>query len=565
MADDQTFDFVIIGSGFGGSVSAMRLTEKGYRVLVLERGKRFRDDELPKTNWDLRNYLWLPALRCFGIMQFSLLKDVLVLHGDGVGGGSLMYANVLMEPAEEYFDQPGWRDVTDWKTVLKPHYAQAKFMLGVDQSQNLWKADEILKQYADQEQVGDSFRTTQVGVFFGEKGQEGQEVEDPYFGGQGPNRKGCTFCGGCMVGCRYNAKNTLVKNYLYFAEKWGAEIWAECEVHNVQPLPENQADGARYEVIYKRTTAWLRKPELKVRARNVIFSAGTLGSNRLLFKCREITGSLPKISQQLGNKVRTNSETLLGVFSRELTTDYSEGLAITSVFEPDAVTAVEPVRYPEGSSFIRLLAGPLISPGGSVLERIVHTLATIVTHPLDFLKNYFISNWAHRTTIFLVMQTEDNQIHLRLGRSFLTLFRNNLVSISDDEKTIPHTIEVGHKVISHFAEQINGVPVSSIHESLFNIPTTAHLLGGCAIGRDESEGVVDLDCQVFNYPGLYVIDGSIVPANPGINPSLTITALAEYAMERMLPKPGAKVRKPLGIPRSLHDQDPLPVAHHPVQ
>ncbi|UCD42562.1 MAG: GMC family oxidoreductase [Chloroflexota bacterium] len=565
MADDQTFDFVIIGSGFGGSVSAMRLTEKGYRVLVLERGKRFSDDELPKTNWDLRNYLWLPALRCFGIMQFSLLKDVLVLHGDGVGGGSLMYANVLMEPDEEYFDQPGWKNVTDWKTVLKPHYAQAKFMLGVDQSQNLWRADEILKQYADQEQVGDTFRTTQVGVFFGEKGQEGQEVEDPYFGGQGPNRKGCTFCGGCMVGCRYNAKNTLVKNYLFFAEKWGAEIWAECEVHDVQPLPENQADGARYEVIYKRTTAWMRKPELKVRARNVIFSAGTLGSNRLLFKCREITGSLPKISQQLGNKVRTNSETLLGVFSRELTTDYSEGLAITSVFEPDAVTAVEPVRYPEGSSFIRLLAGPLISPGGSVLERIVRTLATIVTHPLDFLKNYFISNWAHRTTIFLVMQTEDNQIHLRLGRSLLTLFRNNLVSISDDEKTIPHTIEVGHKVISHFAEQINGVPVSSIHESLFNIPTTAHLLGGCAIGRDESEGVVDLDCQVFNYPGLYVIDGSIVPANPGINPSLTITALAEYAMERMPPKPDAQVRKPLGIPRSLHDQDPLPVAHHPVQ
>ncbi|UCF27059.1 MAG: GMC family oxidoreductase, partial [Chloroflexota bacterium] len=509
--------------------------------------------------------LWLPALRCFGIMQFSLLKDVLVLHGDGVGGGSLMYANVLMEPDEEYFDQPGWKNVTDWKTVLKPHYAQAKFMLGVDQSQNLWRADEILKQYADQEKVGDSFRTTQVGVFFGEKGQEGQEVEDPYFGGQGPNRKGCTFCGGCMVGCRYNAKNTLVKNYLFFAEKWGAEIWAECEVHDVQPLPENQADGARYEVVYKRTTAWMRKPELKVRARNVIFSAGTLGSNRLLFKCREITGSLPKISQQLGNKVRTNSETLLGVFSRELTTDYSEGLAITSVFEPDAVTAVEPVRYPEGSSFIRLLAGPLISPGGSVLERIVHTLATIVTHPLDFLKNYFISNWAHRTTIFLVMQTEDNQIHLRLGRSFLTLFRNNLVSISDDEKTIPHTIEVGHKVISHFAEQINGVPVSSIHESLFNIPTTAHLLGGCAIGRDESEGVVDLDCQVFNYPGLYVIDGSIVPANPGINPSLTITALAEYAMDRIQPKPGAQVRKPLGIPRSLHDQDPLPVAHHPFQ
>ncbi len=562
---DQTYDFVIIGSGFGGSVSAMRLTEKGYRVLVLERGKRFRDEDFPQTNWNIRKYLWLPALRCFGIMQFSPLKDVLVLHGDGVGGGSLMYANVLMEPDEKYFDQTGWKKLIDWKSTLKPYYAQARFMLGVDQSKNLWTADEILKQYADREHVGDTFRTTEVGVFFGEDGKEGQETEDPYFGGQGPTRKGCIYCGGCMVGCRYNAKNSLVKNYLYFAEKWGAEIWAECEVHDIQPISEIQSDGARYEVVFKRITGWLRKPEHKVRARNVIVSAGTLGTNRLLFKCRDITQSLPMISPLLGTTVRTNSETLLGVINRELTTNYSEGIAITSIFQPDEVTAVEPVRYPEGSSFIRLLAGPLIPAGGSIPKRILRTLANIIFHPLNFLQNYFISGWAHRTTIFLIMQTEDNQIHLRLDRSLLTLFRRNLVSVSDEEKAIPHTLEVGHKVATHFAQETNGIPVSSIVESLFNIPITAHLLGGCSIGSNDQEGVIDLDCQVFNYPGLYVVDGSIVPANPGINPSLTITALAEYAMSQMPPKPGAQIREPLGVPSALHDQDPLPIVPHPLQ
>ncbi len=564
-ANDQVYDYVIIGSGFGGSVSAMRLTEKGYRVLVLERGKRFRDEDFPKTNWNIWKFLWLPALRCFGIMQFSLLKDVLVLHGDGVGGGSLMYGNVLMEPDEKYFDQPDWKTVTDWKSALKPHYAQARFMLGVNQSQNMWIADEILKQMANREGVGDTFRTTEVGVFFGEEGKDGQEVEDPYFGGEGPNRKGCNHCGGCMVGCRYNAKNSLVKNYLYFAEKWGAEIWPECEVCDVQHLPENQSDGARYEVVYQKTTAWFYKPEHKVRARNVIFSAGTLGTNRLLFRCRDITRSLPKISPKLGEAVRTNSETLLGVINRELKTNYSEGLAITSIFHPDEVTAVEPVRYPEGSSFIRLLCGPLISPGGSILKRILRTLTNILSHPIDFLSIYFISGWAHRSTIFLVMQTKDNQIHLRLGRSFLTLFRRNLVSITDQEKAIPHTLVVGHKIVSDFAQKTNGIQISSIHESLFNIPTTAHLLGGCSFGRNDQEGVLDLDCQVFNYPGMYVVDGSIVPANPGVNPSLTITALAEYAMSRVPPKPGAKVRQPLGISSALHDHHAVPVVPQPVQ
>jgi cholesterol oxidase len=564
-ASDHVYDFVIIGSGFGGSVSAMRLTEKGYKVLVLERGKRYRDQDFPKTNWNIWKYLWLPALRCFGIMQFSLLKDVLVLHGDGVGGGSLMYSNVLMEPEDKYFNQPAWNNLIDWRSILKPYYAQARFMLGVTQNKYLWAADEILKSIAHREDVGNTFRATEVGVLFGEDGNEGQEIEDPYFGGEGPNRKGCIHCGGCMVGCRYNAKNSLVKNYLYFAEKWGAEIWPECEVYDVQPLEENQPDDARYDVVYRRTTAWLYKPEHKVRARNVIFSAGTLGTNRLLFRCRDITCSLPRISPKLGNMVRTNSETLYGVINRKLTTKFSEGLAITSIFNPNEVTAVEPVRYPEGSSFIRLLAGPLIKPGGSIPKRIIRTLAKIIRHPIDFLRNYFISDWAHRITVLLVMQTKDNQIHLRLGRSFLTLFRRDIVSISDEEKTIPQSLQIGHKIISDFARLTNGIPLSSINESLFDIPTTAHLLGGCSFGRNDREGVVDLNFQIINYPGLFVVDGSIVPANPGINPSLTITALAEYAMSRMPPKPGASIRQPLGFPRPLHDQYPVPVASDAAQ
>jgi cholesterol oxidase len=356
-----------------------------------------------------------------------------------------------------------------------------------------------------------------------------------------------------MVGCRYNAKNSLVKNYLYFAEKWGAEVWPECEVHDIRPLSETQSDGARYQVAYRKTTAWLNKPEKVVRARNVILSAGTLGTNRLLLKFREDTKSLPRISTQLGKKVRTNSETLFASLSRDYSTNFSEGLAITSVFQPDQVTAVEPVRYSEGSSFIRLLAGPLIKPGGNIPTRILRTLSTALLHPIDFLRNYLSLEWAHRTTIFLVMQTKDNQIHLQLGRSFLTLFRRNLVSKSDKEKSIPHTIEVGQKMTKQFAKETNGVPLSSINESLFNVPTTAHLLGGCSIGRNEKEGVLDLDCQVFNYPGLYVVDGSIVPANPGINPSLTITAMAEYAMNRVPPKQGAKIRQLLGPPGPLHD------------
>jgi cholesterol oxidase len=350
-----------------------------------------------------------------------------------------------------------------------------------------------------------------------------------------------------MVGCRFNAKNSLVKNYLYFAEKWGAEIRAECEVRDVRPLPAGQPDGARYEIIYRSSTAWLLKPTRRVRARNVVAAAGALGTMRLLFRCRDITGSLPKISHCLGELVRTNSEALLGVVSRDRNTNYSEGIAITSFFMADEVTAIEPVRYPAGSSLMRFLAGPLVETGGSIPARFLKTAAQIFTRPRDFFLTHILPGWAQRTTILLVMQTEDNHLHMRLGRSLFTLFRRNLVSAQHKDHPIPSKIDISHRVARRFGEKMNGIPAGSINESLLNIPMTAHILGGVPIGRSEREGVIDLDCEVYNYPGLYVVDGSIMPANPGVNPSLTITALAEYAMSQVPPKEGAAERVPLGV------------------
>lgn len=547
LSNSNVYDYVMIGSGFGGSVSALRLTEKGYQVLVLERGKRFLDRDFAHSTWNIFKYLWLPALRCFGILQLTLFRNVLVLHGSGVGGGSLGYANVLMQPTDQLFDNPSWKHLADWKSLLLPHYDTARRMLGVASNPRLWPADFVLKDIAKELGTESTFRPTTVGAFFGERGKEGQEYSDPYFGGEGPNRHACTHCGGCMVGCRYNAKNTLVKNYLYLAEKWGAQVRAESEVRDVRPLPEGQPDGARYEVVYRRSTAWFFSREEKVRARNVIFSGGALGTLRLLFRCRDVTRSLARISPRLGDLVRTNSESLLGASARSLEVDYSKGIAITSIVNLDEATSVEPVRYPSGSSLMRFLSGPLVDGQDSIPLRIVKTLVQIFTRPVDFLKTHVLPGWANRTTILLVMQTEDNRIRLRFGRSPFTLFLRGLVSLPDEKHTIPTMIPIGHHVTRRFAEQTGGIPAGSINEGLLNIPITAHILGGVPFGRDEQEGVIDLNCQVYNYPGLYVVDGSIMPANPGVNPSLTIAALAEYAMNLVPAKPGAKARKPMGI------------------
>lgn len=565
-SNEDTYDYIIIGSGFGGSVSAMRLTEKGYRVLVLERGKRFRDQDFPKTTWNVFKYLWAPALRCFGILQISPFRDVFVLHGNGVGGGSLGYSNVLMIPDDKLFEHPAWKHLADWKSVLRPYYDTARRMLGVTQNPRLWPADDVIKEIAEELGTQHTFRPTEVSVFFGENGSdEGQEYPDPYFGGEGPARSTCIHCGGCMVGCRYNAKNTLEKNYLYLAEKWGAQIWPECEARDIRQLPPGQQDGARFEVNYRRTTAWFHKPEQILRARNVILSAGTLGTLSLLFRCRDETGSLPDISPRLGDLVRTNSEALLGASSRNRKIDYSKGISITSIFHGDAVTAIEPVRYSAGSSLMRFLAGPLVESGGSIPRRFYRTMKKIFTRPVDFLFTHILPGWAQRTTILLVMQTEDNFIRMRLGRSLYTLWKRGLVTEPADDTPIPTNIPLGHHVTRSFAQKIGAAPAGTITEGLLNIPMTAHILGGIPFGIDEHEGVIDLDCQVHNYPGLYVVDGSIMPGNPGVNPSLTITALAEYAMSRVPVKPDAIARKPIGMEQQIEPTpETEPVKQGPV-
>ncbi|MFH2102590.1 MAG: GMC family oxidoreductase [Chloroflexota bacterium] len=527
---DQTiYDFVIIGSGFGGSVSAMRLTEKGYSVLVLERGKRFEDQDFPKTNWNIWKFLWLPGLRCHGIFEMTFMNGLLALHGSGVGGGSLMYGNVLIEPDDRLFAAPAWKHLNDWKKELRPHYETAKRMLGVVQNPRLWPADETLKELAAELGYGDSFQPTDVGVFFGKPEDEGCTFPDPYFAGEGPERTACNFCGGCMVGCRYNSKNTLVKNYLYFAEKRGARVQAGVKVGEVRPLPAGTPDGARFEVIYSSSTAFLFKPEKRVRARNVIVAAGTLGTLELLFRCRDLARSLPAISPRLGDRVRTNSENILGTTARSRDVDYSKGIAITSVISADPVTRVEPVRYSDGASFIRTLVAPLIDGAGGIPVRMLKTLWQVIRHPLDFLYAKFFSRWARYTTILLVMQTEENLTRVRLGRSFFTFGRKGLV-IQQEKEHSASGLTLANEITRRFSEKINGIAQTSFTDSMMNFPTTAHIMGGVPFGRDDQEGVIGLDYQVHNYPGLYVVDGSVMPANPGINPSLTITALAEYAL-----------------------------------
>ncbi len=550
---EPLYDYVIIGSGFGGSVSALRLAEKGYSVLVLEKGKRFRDEDFAKTNWQYWKYLWMPALRAFGILQISILKGVMVLHGAGVGGGSLGYANVLEVPTDETFATPAWNTPTNWGEILKPHYQTAKRMLGVARNPKLWPADQVLRQMAAEVGAEDTFRATEVGAYFG---ASGVTVPDPYFDGQGPARAGCQHCGGCMVGCRHNAKNTLPKNYLYFAEKMGVEILAECEVVDVQPSNRSQygrdehppysisdehhstlniKPSTSYKITFQSSTSFLKRKQT-VGAKNVIFAAGVMGTMRLLLNLRDVKKSLSNLSPRLGDVVRTNSEALLGGLARKSDVNYSEGVSISSIFNIDKDTRVEPVRYPDGSSLMRYLAAPLIHVDVPVFVRFLRFIAWILTHPRDFAKAMFLPGWAHNTTILLVMQHVDNRMKFRIGRSLFTLFRKGLVAQEEPGYEINARVPGSHEITREFARRTGGIALGSIGENLLGLPTTAHILGGAPIGASPDEGVVDENFQIHNYPGLSIIDGSIMPANPGVNPSLTITALAEYAMSKVREK-----------------------------
>ncbi len=527
MSTAYDYDFLVVGSGFGGSVSALRLAEKGYSVLVVEQGKRFAKEDFAKRNWNLRRFLWKPRLGLYGIMQLTLLRDVFVLHGAGVGGGSLVYANTLLVPPEDVFRDPRWVG-KNWQQALAPHYATAKRMLGVVEAPKIYPGDELLRDVARELGRGQSFQRTQVGVYFGEPGVT---EPDPYFGGEGPERTGCTHCGACMVGCRIGAKNTLVNNYLFLAERRGAEVLPEQKVTELRPL----AEGG-YALTMQRSVGW-RHPQRTVRAKNVVLSAGVLGTVGLLLTCKQ-KGLLPALSDQLGNYVRTNSEALLAVRSSKKDVDYSQGIAIAAGVYVDEQTHIEVVRYNEGSDALAPLA-TVLTGDGPPWPRWLRWLGNMLLHPLHALRSSVPFGWAKKTAILLVMQPLDNHLRLRLRRSWLWPFTKKLDSQRTTEKPAPVYIPIANEVARRMASKVGGVPQSGIVEVLRNVSTTAHILGGCPIGRSSDEGVIDERGRVFGYEGLYVIDGSMIPANLGVNPSLTITAMAEHTMSFVPPKDGA--------------------------
>jgi cholesterol oxidase len=520
--NDYDYDFIIIGSGFGGSVSALRLAEKGYRVAVLEKGKRYRTEDFPETNWDLRKSIWMPKFGLYGIQMLTLLRHLLILHGGGVGGGSLVYANQLLVPPDEVFKKREWGP-GDWKAKLTPHYAEARRMLGATPCPSTGRADKALREVGIELRGEDTFHINDVGVFFGEPDKR---VPDPYFEGKGPDRTGCTFCGACMIGCPVGAKNTLDKNYLYLAEKQGLQIIPETEVTGVRPLDERG-----YELSTRRSIGFSH-PQKRYTARGVVFSAGVLGTVPLLMKCKQ-KGYLPNISKQLGRYVRTNSEAILGVKSRDKEVNWSDHLAITSGIYAANATYVEMVRYNEGSDVLFNLL-TILSGGGGKIPRQVRFLGNVIKHPLKFLKTLWPFGWSKYTTAILVMQTEENFLHFKYKRRLSRLGGWGMNSeLPPGVERAPSFIPIANEVAERIAEKIDGEPLSGLPEVLLDAPTTAHILGGCTMGESPDKGVVGFDGKVFGYNNLYIADGSVVPANLGVNPSLTITALSEFIMSQV--------------------------------
>ncbi|HVF77984.1 MAG TPA: GMC family oxidoreductase [Solirubrobacteraceae bacterium] len=521
--ETHDYDWLVVGSGFGGSVAAHRLTEKGYRVAVLESGKRYADHEFPKSTWDIRRYFFAPRMGLHGIFRLSLFKDVSVVSGAGVGGGSLGYANTLYRARPRFYEDGQWAGLEeDWHAALGPHFDEAERMLGVTTVASDDPADELLREYGREIGADQTYAKTNVGVFFG---APGETVADPYFNGAGPARTGCIACGRCMVGCPVGAKNTLPKNYLWLAEHAGCRIIAEREVVDVRPL--NGTDGADgYAVTTECTGAWLRKDRRTITTQNVVLSAGPLGTNKLLQRCKH-NGSLPKVSDRLGELVRTNSEAILAVTAPDDSIDFTKRVAISGSIFPDENTHIETVSYGHAGDSMSLLHTLLIGDG-TKLTRPLKFLLAIVRHPVRFAKLFDPRGWSRRTIILLVMQTLDNAIALepRPGRRGTM----RLQTAQDPEKPNPTFIPIANHAAEWMAKRIGGVAQSSTMEALFAIPTTAHVLGGVVIARSPEEGVVDARHRVFGYENLLVCDGSVVPANVGVNPSLTITALAERAM-----------------------------------
>ncbi|HEY3713567.1 MAG TPA: GMC family oxidoreductase [Jatrophihabitantaceae bacterium] len=530
------YDVLVIGSGFGGSVTALRLTEKGYRVGVLEAGRRFEDDEFAKTSWRLRRYVWAPKLGCYGIQRMTLLRNTFIMSGAGVGGGSLVYANTLYEPPDPFYEDPQWAHITDWKAELAPYYDQAKRMLGVTLTPAMTPADRVLREVADDLGIGDTYRPTPVGVLFGER--PGEDVPDPFFGGVGPARRTCTSCGECMTGCRHNAKNTLVKNYLYLAERAGARVHPLTTVTTVRPL-----SGGGYAVDTVHTGRWARRAPHTFTAEQVVFAAASLGTQWLLHSLRD-RGVLPGISPRLGLLSRTNSEAVLAARSRRGDTDYTSGVAITSSIHPDAVTHIEPVRYGKGSNGMSLLTMLLVDPQAG-RRRWALALREYRRHWRDIRHVHNPRHWSERMVGLLVMQTLNNSVTTYTRRGLLG--GRHLTTRQGEGEPSPTWIPIGHEVARRVAEKIDGVP-EGCWTDVVNIPITGHFIGGCAIGDSPATGVVDAYQRLYGYPGLHVVDGSTISANLGVNPSLTITAQAERAMATWPNRGEADPRPPLGAP-----------------
>jgi cholesterol oxidase len=523
------FDVVVIGSGFGGSVAALRLREKGYTVAVLEAGRRFEDKDFPKTSWRLRKFLFAPALGLYGIQRIHALPDVLILCGAGVGGGSLVYANTLYQPGDKYFDDPQWKSITDWKSELTPFYELARRMLGVEINPYFSPSDQAMKDVAEQMGVGHTFTLAPLGIHFG-KG-EGVESPDPYFGGVGPARTGCTNCGSCMTGCRHNAKNTLPKNYLGLAEKAGAEVFPLTTATKL----EQRGDGS-WKITTKKTDDVFGSRGKTFIARDVVMAAGTYNTQKLMHTFKATT--LPKISDFLGNLSRTNSEALTGAIMPTTKIDFSRGAAITSSFYPSPDTHVEPVRYGKRSNSMGLLQ-TLLTDGWTSKERRRHWVKQFVAQPSLFAKILNVHKWSERTVITLVMQNVDSSIKVFMKRG---IFGNKLTSTNDSEHPNATYIPAANETIKKVAENYGGIAAGTVGD-LIGAPFTAHFVGGCVIGTDEKSGVIDPYHRVYNYPTLHVVDGSTITANLGVNPSLTITAQAERAFA-MWPNKGEADSRP---------------------
>ncbi|HEV7173107.1 GMC family oxidoreductase [Pedococcus sp.] len=553
---DDHYDVLVVGSGFGGSVTALRLAEKGYRVHVVESGRRFRDEDFARTSWDVRSYVWAPKLKCFGVQRIHRLPDVVVLAGAGVGGGSLNYANTLYVPPRQFFEDRQWADITDWQSELAPHYAMASTMLGVVTNPCEGVVEDVMRATARDLGVEDTFRKTPTGVFYG---MPGRRVPDPYFGGVGPERTGCTECGNCMVGCRVGAKNTLVKNYLALAERLGVTIEPLRTVVRVAPRP-----GGGYAVTHEASGSWVRRSRRTVTADQVVFAGGTWGTQKLLHAMRQ-SGVLPRISARLGYLTRTNSEALNGVMMEKVKPgmDLSKGVAITSSFHPDADTHVENVRYGKGSNAMGVLATILV-PGGR-LPRPLQFVVEVVKHPVIFFRSLSQYRWSERTVIGLVMQSRDNSLHVR--GTVGPFGGRGLTSRQGHGEPNPTYIPAGQTAMQALARRLSeatglrAFAGSSLGE-IANIPLTAHFLGGAPIGSSPERGVVDAYHRLWGYPDLHVVDGSAVSANLGVNPSLTITAQAERAMSLWPNKGEADLRPVQGAPYVA--LEPVKAAHPAV-